>query len=81
MLFYYARQRGLGLVARLLMGAGVTLANPVTGLVENNDTRTLLITNKQAKRYFVADRLRAAAGSGSTGLHFAERCCVFRRTL
>ena len=39
MLFYYARQRGLGLVARLLMGAGVTLANPVTWLVENNDTR------------------------------------------
>ena len=29
---------------------------------------SLLITNKQAKRYFVADRLRAAAGSGSTGI-------------
>ena len=40
-----------------------------------------LITNKQVKRSFVADRLRAAAGSGSTGMHFAERCCVFRRTL
>ena len=39
MLFYYARQRGLGLVARLLMGAGVTLANLVTWLVENNDIR------------------------------------------